>query len=98
MEKEENITFSGKEAEQLSIKELEICYRLLEAGGEPVISKIIENLTEEKEKLLFNQFPKKEFESKDILYGLPVLRKKYVPLDELWFVDKNGRPIRRFKF
>ena len=68
---------------------------------EPKISKIIENLTQEKEILLFNQFENKGFkklEIKDVLYEIPVLRKKVVPLDELWFVDKNDRLIRKFRF
>ena len=91
----ENVTFSGKEAEPLSLHELEEAYKLLEPAGEPVICGVTQNLTKEKFDLLFPE--KKEASNAiDMLYGLRVIKRSYVPLNELWFTDKDGKVVRKF--
>ena len=87
-------TFSNKKPETLQFKELEEIYKLLFVCGKPQLSMIFENLSKDKMDLF-----KKNTEVKDfILYGWPVLKRAWMPKDEMWFVDKDGRVIRRFKF
>lgn len=89
-----NVTWSGQEAEQLfSVAELATVVKMLE-GGKPDVAQITHNVSNTK---LLDMFGQVEIgDSKDSYFGLPVYRRGWVPLGELWLQDKDGKVIRKF--
>lgn len=53
------------------------------------------NLTDKQYAKVF-RFPPLE-KWKGHIGGLPILKKNFVPVGELWFVDSHGRPLKKFK-
>lgn len=94
--KEENVTFNGKEAEKLfSIAELATVVSMFE-GGKPDVAQITHNCLNTQ---LLEQFGSVNIgDAKDVYFGLPVYRRGWVPLGEVWLEDKDGKVIRKFKF
>lgn len=92
--KDENVTFSGKEAEKLfSVAELSTVVKMLESG-KPEIARLTHNCTNT---ALLDLFGSVEIgDSKDAYFGLPVYRRGWVPLGEIWLQDKNGQVLRKF--
>lgn len=95
--KEENVTFGGQEASLITAKELSELVKMMDAGAEPnhAINFVFENLTEEQRDKLFGS--KAEFDERAILYGFPIYRKSWVPLGEIWMMNKKGEVIKKFK-
>ena len=93
-----SVSFEGKEAETLQSHEVEIAVRILNDGGSPKITTIFENLSEEKMEQFTKNFEKSESKNAvEMLCGIPILKKKWVPLNEVWMIDKDGKIIRKFK-
>ena len=93
--KGENVSFTGKEAEKLfSVKELNEVYKLLAAGGKPIIDHITHNCTNT---TLLDLFGVVDIgDTKSGYFGLPVYRRGWVPLGEIWMQDREGKVIRKF--
>ena len=90
---EENVTFGGKEAEPLSVKELATVMSMLN-GSKPEVHHISHNCSNS---ILLEHFKHVDIgDSKDSYYGLPVYKKTWVPLGELWLQDQKGNVIRKF--
>ena len=83
-----NITFSGKEPSEITFKELEELIGLFD-GDEPAIHHILENCTKEQLESVFGK--KVEGGARDVLFGLPIYERKFVPLGEVWLMDKDGK-------
>jgi len=93
------LNFEGQEASRLNLKDLEAAIGLLDKVKPPVASAILENLSEDKMKIFKEQFRPTEYPTiQTMVYGIPVYTKKFVPLNEFWFVDKEGQVIKKFKF
>lgn len=91
---EENITFSGKEAEKLfSVGELSTVVKMLE-GCLPEVNCMLHNCSNT---ALLEQFGHVDIgDSEGSYYGLPVRKRKFVPLGEIWLMDKDAQIIRKF--
>jgi hypothetical protein len=94
-----NVNFEGKEAEFLSFGELQTLVKMFD-GGKPPIANLNHNLSDEKMELFKNSFASADeiAVEKLMLYGIPVVKKSWIPLNEAWFVDKDGKVIKKFKF
>lgn len=92
------LTFEGLEADLLNFN-LDEAIKILDKVKPPVSSAIFENLSEEKMKIFKEQFKPQEFPTiQTQVFGIPVYTKKFVPLNEFWFVDEEGHVIKKFKF
>lgn len=97
----EQVTFNGVHPSEVSLPAIRKAINLLRTLPANVIDHIIHHMSDEQIGTLFkNQATKhSDFESsKDVLYGLPVLKKSYVPLGEMWMMDKDGHVISKFSF
>ena len=61
----------------------------------PTILKVLQNCSPEQLAKVFGE--PMQGTSKDIIFGVPVYERKFVPLGELWFTDKEGHVLRKFK-
>lgn len=97
---EENVTFSGKEAVKLDSKTLEESIKLLGNGfNESKIARVTYN-GEQSRFLRALNISETVTKKDEVLFsycGIPVFTGKYVPLNEVWLQDKNGKVIEKFK-
>lgn len=93
---EENVTFSGKEPEKLfSMDELATIVKMLE-GSKPEVAQITHNCTNMQ---LLEKFGHVAIgDAKDVYFGLPVYKRGWVPLNEVWLQNDKGEVIRKFSF
>lgn len=99
MENEISTMSNVNAPELLSFKELNDLIPMMNPS-EPRITYIHQNLSEKKMELFMNNTKAESeiFNQRINLYGIPVIKKSYVPKDEMWFVDQNGQVLKRFKF
>ena len=101
MKKEINTTYSSKsEIKPLTLKILNEAIDKLKSSELRIESikfsdcdrfiDILKNITPKK--------LKKQISAIDLLFGIPILERSYVPKNEVWFMDKDGLIIKRFKF
>ena len=95
----EDVTFGGQQASNISLKAIREAIGLIKSSGEPRIHHILHHCTEAQWESLIGKQEKVYTEpeySKNVLYGLPVYEKSYVPLGEVWMMDKDGKVIQKF--
>lgn len=90
---EENITFSGQEAEKLTDKAI----KSLRVYSIDDIAQISHNVDKEKFIQALGLVENSTIESKNpCLFGVPVYVKKYIPLGEIWLQNRDGKVIKKF--
>jgi hypothetical protein len=94
--KEENITFSGKEASIVNLDSIVNAIASIPKMEEPRIEQISHNCSDTEFLELFDIKEKTE-SSIAPWFGLPVYSKKYIPLGEVWLQDKEGKVIKKYK-
>ena len=96
--KEENITFSGKEASVLDLDTIKKAIDNLTSNTpiEKFGTQLSHNCDEaELLKVLGVEKTTSEYNVGNY-YGLPVFKKSWVPLGEIWLQDKDGKVIQKF--
>lgn len=93
MNDETNVTFSGKEASEISVAELSQLVKMFD-GGEPIVHHISHNCSNT---ALLETFGSVDIgDTKDGYFGLPISKKSWIPLGELWLQSKEGKVIQKF--
>jgi hypothetical protein len=88
-----NVTFSGQDAEPISTKELDTIIKMFD-GGIPEIHQLSHNC--ENNQLLKTFGVVDVGAANDSYFGLPVYKKGWIPLGEIWLQDKDGHVIGKF--
>ena len=88
-----NVDFGGKEANSLSWKKLQEVIGLLD-DSEPEIHHIFQNCTPKQLESIFGE--KKVGTTRDVLFGIPIYEKRWIPHGEVWLIDKSGKVIQRY--
>ena len=89
--------YSGDEAETLSIESILSTIESLKKNQKssyPIMADVIHNVSPYK---MNKFFERKEDGSVKMLYGIPVAKRTYVPLDEMWLIDNKGEIISKYK-
>ncbi len=98
--KEESITFNGKEAEFLTAEAIKHAVDML-GKIDPINDVFSLEHNSSKEDLLkvFNAFEiTKDSENyHSILFGMPIYKRNYIPVGEIWTVNKAGKVLNKFK-
>jgi len=94
---EENITFSGQEAVTINTEEITKAIGKLLAFPSINVNQITHNCDNSKFLEAFgliNTIPQKGGQE---LFGMRVYKKSWVPINEVWLQDKDGKLLKKFK-
>lgn len=98
---EDSGTFSGKEAETLSIETINSAFKILDearVGKDPFVAPIkclFHNCSDHQLEQYFGK-KKEEVSPMNTIYGLPICLKKFVPVNEIWMIDNAGKVVKKF--
>lgn len=98
--KEENITFGGIEAKPITIEAIHEAISLLKINTpEPSLGTVLAswNCSAEQLKRLFGDEYREFPTLASMFMGYPILKRKYVPDGEVWFVSTEGKVLAKFK-
>lgn len=98
---EEAVTFNGQQASHISFKAIKEAMDSVDSIGEPKIHHLLHRCTEQQWESITGKQEKVDTDSeysKSVLYGWPVYERSYVPLGEVWLMDKDGKVIEKFSF
>lgn len=95
---EEHVTFSGVEASKITAESLMSAVDLLNKYKPKELEVELSHNCEKEDfiKALGIQ-EKKDEPFMSSLFGMRVYRKSYIPLGEIWLVDKNGQVLEKYK-
>jgi len=96
---EEHITFNGKEAAPISSSMMADAIKLL-GNRNPddvatLLHHIVENCSADQLERIFG--PVLEGDGISVMSGIPVHKRSWVPLGEMWMMDRGGHLLKRFK-
>lgn len=91
--------FSGQEARAISKKDLLNAVEILKKDLPPcdqLLDHITQNCSLEQVELLFGKITEEGYAA-SVLYGVPVYKRRYMPLGELWFIAQDGSVLGKYK-
>lgn len=97
--KEENVTFSGIEAKTLTAEDIRKAINLIKELPKDFTVSIGHNCDREYLLKKLNAFEVKE-NSETYLsayFGIPLVKKSYIPQGEVWMVNNEGKVTNKFK-
>jgi hypothetical protein len=94
---EENITFSGQEAITINTEQITKAIGKLRAFPNTNVQQITHNCDNSKFLEAFGLIDTAPQKGGQELFGMRVFKKGWVPLNEVWLQDKEGKVLKKFK-